>query len=750
MKKNLSKNTAKALAVGLAVGLGSSAAISGVSGVNAQGIEAHAEINATDVSYIKANGSESNKIEIAVTGLLKFTTDIGDSNREASYAQFAISEGTTENVTISNVKFADGKITLTLNEDLADGTYKLSYTGAGNLIVDDATSSDNLANFSEKEFTVDKTAPSIVESDLAVTNNSNDKAVITINFNEKILLTDEVKEDFNITKGGNKVEVLSVEKKSGSETAIEITLDDKAIDGDEYTVNYTPGTNKITDEAENEVSAIQDKKVTFTAQGIAVGSEVDIKQDGFIYTIEILTVDTNSGTAKLKSKSTASTTRTTSDTIKNGIVNIENKEIKITEIGNGTDALTSDSAVKFTVEELNNLCAEATIIKAKAFDGVATEGTTISFPKVTEVEANSLAFASGIGEVSLPAVTDATKVNTSAFKLSSTNANGSITKLKVDKKIESQFKNIDLGVTVETISTTTTTTTTTKPSNGSGSGAIINSAGQTQTTVEGQTEATTSQIITKNLSLDKVNLPTISDAMKNFTDIPATHWASEAIGRLSSAGIIQGMPNGTFNANGNTKRADMAVMLVRLLGINETFSENFSDVAPNAYYANAVGIAREYGIITGSTDGKFNPNANISRQDTMVMIARILQNLGISVNNDTSVLAQFSDSANISQYALESTAILVNAGIINGNDGKINPKAPITRAEIAVVMNKLYSIIEESKKTATTTTEATTETTTAKDGSTETTTSKDGSTETTTKEGTTETTTEKTTETTTK
>ena len=241
------------------------------------------------------------------------------------------------------------------------------------------------------------------------------------------------------------------------------------------------------------------------------------------------------------------------------------------------------------------------------------------------------------------------------------------------------------------------------------------------TTAENKNKTTTdTNIEFKDLKIDEINLPTITGSAANFSDVPATHWASESIGKLSSAGIIKGVPGGGFNANGNSKRADVAIMLTRLLGLeNKTSTARFSDVSPNAYYANAVGVARQYGIINGNADGTFNPESYISRQDTMVMISRILDNLNVSTNADTTVLAQFSDTANISSYALEATSKLVNLGIINGNEGKINPKYAITRAEMAVIMDRVYGIIdkkvkEEAAKETTTESTSTTETTTSK------------------------------------
>ena len=152
-----------------------------------------------------------------------------------------------------------------------------------------------------------------------------------------------------------------------------------------------------------------------------------------------------------------------------------------------------------------------------------------------------------------------------------------------------------------------------------------------------------------------------------------------------------------FNPNGQTKRADATIMLVNLLGLQPEANSRFADVASTAYYAPYVGTASTYGIVNGS-NGIFNPENTISRQDTMVMMAQILKALDLNVNTDTSVLNQFSDVNSVSSYATESVAILVNSGIISGNNGKLNPISPVTRAEMATIMSKLYDVLESATK----------------------------------------------------
>ena len=138
-------------------------------------------------------------------------------------------------------------------------------------------------------------------------------------------------------------------------------------------------------------------------------------------------------------------------------------------------------------------------------------------------------------------------------------------------------------------------------------------------------------------------------------------------------------------------------MLVFLLGLQPEANNRFTDVNSTAYYAPYVGTASTYGIVNGS-NGMFNPEGIISRQDTMVMISQILKSLDLNVNTDTSVLNQFSDVNSISSYATESVSILVNSGIISGNNGKLNPTSPVTRAEMATIMSKLYDVLESATK----------------------------------------------------
>lgn len=200
------------------------------------------------------------------------------------------------------------------------------------------------------------------------------------------------------------------------------------------------------------------------------------------------------------------------------------------------------------------------------------------------------------------------------------------------------------------------------------------------------------------LTKEQLNLPKVNtEKVVSYSDTKNVSWAQESIEKLSKAGILNGNQDGTFSPNAASKRADVVIMFTKLLGLeNQGVSgNNFTDVSKDKYYAKYLLVAKEFGLINGYSDGSFKPENTISRQDVMVLAVNVLKSLGFELNTNTSVLNKFSDANKISAYAKENVAILVNAGIISGSNGKINPTADITRAEMSVIVSRIYDLAAE-------------------------------------------------------
>lgn len=168
-----------------------------------------------------------------------------------------------------------------------------------------------------------------------------------------------------------------------------------------------------------------------------------------------------------------------------------------------------------------------------------------------------------------------------------------------------------------------------------------------------------------------------------YSDV-AGHWAQAAILRWSDYGVLQGS-EGKFSPNGTLTRGQMAVILSRLLNLPAAPSAGFTDVAPDAWYADGINRCAAAGILQGS-EGKAMPEDPITREQAMVMLCRAL---GIAAE-DVGVLAAFSDVSLASDYARPYVAALVKAGVVKGDaNGLLNPLSKITRAEIVTMIDRL-------------------------------------------------------------
>lgn len=246
---------------------------------------------------------------------------------------------------------------------------------------------------------------------------------------------------------------------------------------------------------------------------------------------------------------------------------------------------------------------------------------------------------------------------------------------------------------------------------------------------------------------------------EDYSDMP-TGWSNAAMTYAVNNGYIKGS-NGKLNPQGLATRAQVASIFARVLKLEDKADlSSYTDVNASQWYYDDLAKAVDAGLFKGS-DNKLRPNDNITREEVMAIIARAYDLTGENGN-----LSAFTDGSTVSSWAVNAVSALVENGIVNGSNGKLNPKNNITREEFAQLLynceNK-FGADEESTEITTdaedttvdTTEESSTETTTfvgknslkSAGGGSSSSSSKKSNTKTT--EATTETTTEATTETTT-
>ena len=177
-----------------------------------------------------------------------------------------------------------------------------------------------------------------------------------------------------------------------------------------------------------------------------------------------------------------------------------------------------------------------------------------------------------------------------------------------------------------------------------------------------------------------------------FTDIADNAWYADAVRYVYKHGLMAGTSATTFAPDVTTSRSMIATILWRMAGspvVN--YAMNFADVPQDQWYSEAIRWAASEGIVGGYGNGLFGTNDPITREQFAVMLYRFAQEQGydVSIGENTNILS-YTDVADLSEYAISAMQWAVGAGIINGTgDGStLSPKGQATRAQAAVMLTR--------------------------------------------------------------
>ena len=171
-----------------------------------------------------------------------------------------------------------------------------------------------------------------------------------------------------------------------------------------------------------------------------------------------------------------------------------------------------------------------------------------------------------------------------------------------------------------------------------------------------------------------------------------TSWFYPGVQYCLSYGLMSGMGNGSFAPGEYATRAQAAQILYNLHGNPEVSGGTpFTDVPEGAWYQKAVTWAHSVGIVNGVTATTFSPNANITRQDFVLMLMRYLNNVRMVDRTWTpDDLSRFVDAGSVGSWALDAMKDAVAINAISGVtvDGRlyIQPARNATRAEAAKIL----------------------------------------------------------------
>lgn len=176
-----------------------------------------------------------------------------------------------------------------------------------------------------------------------------------------------------------------------------------------------------------------------------------------------------------------------------------------------------------------------------------------------------------------------------------------------------------------------------------------------------------------------------------FSDVAADAWYADAVEYARDNGLMSGTSATTFSPNDTMTRAMLAMVLYRLAGSPVVSGQDsFTDTIEGSWYSGAILWSSQRGVISGYGSGLFGTNDPITREQ----IATILWRYDGSPKSENS--NDFADESAIASYAMDAVDWIRSNGIMNGKGGNMfDPKGNATRAEVATILRNYVQLAQD-------------------------------------------------------
>ena len=173
-----------------------------------------------------------------------------------------------------------------------------------------------------------------------------------------------------------------------------------------------------------------------------------------------------------------------------------------------------------------------------------------------------------------------------------------------------------------------------------------------------------------------------------FTDVAPDAYYTDAVVWAVANKITGGIGSDLFAPDGSCTRAQIVTFLWRAAGspvVN--YAMNFSDVAEGEWYAEAVRWAASEGVTTGLPNGTFGVTDTCTRAQVVTFLYRYAQNTGmdVSVGEDTNILS-YTDALTVQAWAIPAFQWACGAGVVQGSGGALMPGNFCTRGQIVTML----------------------------------------------------------------
>ena len=178
------------------------------------------------------------------------------------------------------------------------------------------------------------------------------------------------------------------------------------------------------------------------------------------------------------------------------------------------------------------------------------------------------------------------------------------------------------------------------------------------------------------------------DVSDLFIDIAPDAWYKDAVQYAYDNGLMTGVSDTEFAPEATTTRAMIVSILARLEGVESAEAAGFADVNDD-WYATAVNWAANVGVVNGYEDGTFKPNTAITREQLAAILMNYAAYKGEDVSNRAD-LTSYTDQP--STWAEEAMSWAVAEGLISGvTADTLQPQGAATRAQVAAILQRFLS-----------------------------------------------------------
>lgn len=179
------------------------------------------------------------------------------------------------------------------------------------------------------------------------------------------------------------------------------------------------------------------------------------------------------------------------------------------------------------------------------------------------------------------------------------------------------------------------------------------------------------------------------------------YWAHKGIDYCVRNRLMSGVGAGTFSPDTACTRAQIVKILYNRSGNQTDYSYYylpFTDVAPGAWYYNAVAWAYCNDVTSGTSATTFTPNAAITRQQLVTFLYRYTVKYAPEFTGNAAPISAFPDAGSVANWAYAAMSWAVGNGLIQGNAHDngldyLDPNGSATRAQTATIIMRYCQLI---------------------------------------------------------